>query len=138
MDSLKHHIVLFITMIMFMSATMSRAQKTTTVVINNDLGSGLSLGYHCKSGDNDLGYGSLGVGGSWFFRFKPDIFGRTLFFCRFSWGNESHYFDIYKQKRDREFEKFGCTHCEWKIRKNGPCKLNKITNKFDVCLPWKS
>ncbi|XP_018465320.1 S-protein homolog 2-like [Raphanus sativus] len=137
MDSLKHHKVLFIMVIMFMSATMSRAKKTT-VVIHNDLGSGLSLGYHCKSGDNDLGYGRLGVGGSWFFRFKPDIFGRTLFFCRFSLGNESHYFDIYKQKRDREFEKFGCTYCEWKIRKNGPCKLNKITNKFDVCLPWKS
>ncbi|CDY22781.1 hypothetical protein HID58_029339 [Brassica napus] len=101
MDSLKHHIVFFITMIMFMNATMSCAQKTT-VVIHNDLGSGLSLGYHCQSGDNDLGYGGLG------------------------------------QKRDKEFEKFGCTHCEWKIRKNGPCKLNKINNMFDVCLPWNS
>ncbi|ESQ48224.1 hypothetical protein EUTSA_v10022076mg [Eutrema salsugineum] len=137
MISLKQLIVLFI-MTMFTSATISRAQTTTTVVMYNDLGGGLPLQYHCKSGDNDLGDRSMAPGGSCSFSFKPDIFGRTLFFCSFSWGTESHYFDIYVQKRDREFEKLGCTHCEWKIRKNGPCKRNKNTGMFDVCLPWKS
>lgn len=136
MDSLKQLIVLFI-MTMFISATMSRAQRTT-VVIHNDLGGGLSLRYHCKSGDDDLGDRSLAPGGSWSFGFKTDIFGRTLFFCSFRWENESHYFDIYKQSRDKQYAKFGCTDCEWKIRKNGPCKLNKNTNMFDVCFPWNS
>lgn len=135
MNSLKQLIVLFV-MTMFISATMSHAK--TTVVINNDLGGGLALQYHCKSGDNDLGVRSLAPGGSWSFQFNPDIFGRTLYFCSFSWPNESHYFDIYIQKRDKEFEKFGCTNCSWKIRKNGPCKLNKNTNVYDVCFPWNS
>lgn len=137
MDSLRQLIVIFM-MTMFISATISQAQRTTTVVIHNDLGAGLSLGYHCKSKDDDLGDHRLAPGGSGSFGFKPDIFGRTLFFCRFSWNNESHYFDIYKQKRDREFERLGCRQCEWKIRKSGPCKLNKNTKMFDICYPWNS
>ncbi|CAN8267794.1 unnamed protein product [Cochlearia groenlandica] len=134
MFSLKQLIVMFL-MTIFVSATMSYAQKTT-VVINNDLGDGLSLRYHCKSGNDNLGNRSLGQGESWSFRFKPDIFGRTLFFCSFSWGNESHYFNIYKQKRDKQYNEFGCTNCEWMIRKTGPCKRNRNSNLFDVCFPW--
>ncbi|CAA7043093.1 unnamed protein product [Microthlaspi erraticum] len=83
---------------------MSHAK--TTVVINNDLGGGLALQYHCKSGDNNLKAQSLAPGGSSSFRFNPDVFGRTLYFCSFSWQNESHYFDIYVQKRDKEFERW--------------------------------
>ncbi|KAH0904391.1 hypothetical protein HID58_043894 [Brassica napus] len=113
MDSLTQLIVIFM-MTMFISATISQA---TTVVIHNNLEGGLSLGYHCKSGDDDLGYKSLAPGGSGSFDFNPDIFGRT-------------------QKRDREFEKFGCTQCEWRISKKGPCKLNKYNKMFDVCYPW--
>ncbi|CDY34984.1 BnaA01g27500D [Brassica napus] len=37
---------------------------------------------------------------------------------------------------DRLFAEFGCRRCEWKIRKTGPCKLNKDNGMFDVCLPW--
>ncbi|XP_010419454.1 PREDICTED: uncharacterized protein LOC104705174 [Camelina sativa] len=120
----------FFVMITFISATISRAQKTTTVVIRNDLEGGLTLEHHCKSGDDDLGFGTLAPGESWSFGFKPDIFGRTLFFCKFSWENGSHYFEIYKQSRDKEFKEFGCRRCEWKIRKQGPCKLINKTPKF--------
>ncbi|ESQ48237.1 hypothetical protein EUTSA_v10022192mg [Eutrema salsugineum] len=110
----------------------------TTVVIDNDLGGSLPLRYHCKSKDDDLGDRTMAPGGSWFFRFRPSVFGNTKFSCSFAWGNELHYFDIYRQNRDREFAEFGCVRCEWKIRKNGPCKFNKDTKMFDVCLPWKS
>ncbi|XP_010468221.1 PREDICTED: uncharacterized protein LOC104748246 [Camelina sativa] len=126
MGGMKTFIAFFV-MTMLISATISRAQKTTTVVIRNDLGGGLTLWYRCKSGDDEVGFGSLAPGGSWSFGFKPHIFGRTLYFCNFSWGNGSHYFDIYKQSRDKEYKEFGCRRCEWKIRKNGPCK-SRITN----------
>ncbi|KAG7625542.1 putative plant self-incompatibility S1 [Arabidopsis thaliana] len=126
--------LLFFVMVMFMSATMSRA--STSVVIYNDLGGGLPLRHHCKSREDDLGYQSLAPGRSWSFGFTPDIFGRTLFYCRFSWGAESHIFDIYKQSRDKEFQEFGCKKCEWKIRKNGPCKFYKKTGMFDHCYSW--
>ncbi|KAJ4870478.1 Plant self-incompatibility protein S1 family [Raphanus sativus] len=108
----------------------------TTVVIINDLGGSLPLRYHCKSKDDDLGDQTMPPRGSWFFQFKPSVFGNTQFYCSFSWGNELHYFDIYRQDRDRLFAKFGCRRCEWKIHKNGACKLNKDNGMFDVCLPW--
>ncbi|KAL0899828.1 hypothetical protein Bca101_083789 [Brassica carinata] len=131
MDYPKHLLVLFIMTMSIISAPITQAQKTK-VTIHNDIGGGLPLWYNCKSGNNKLGDRKLAPGESWPFDFKPDIFGRTLFFCRFSWGNEWHHFDIYKHKRDREFEKFGCRQCEWKIRKSGPCKLNKNTGQFDA------
>ncbi|ESQ48239.1 hypothetical protein EUTSA_v10022389mg [Eutrema salsugineum] len=133
---------------MFINAAMSRNQNDvtpsgfdnpkTTVTIYNDLGSDLPLQYHCKSNDDDLGDRVLASGGSWSFQFKPSVFGNTFFSCSFSWENQLHYFDIYKYKRDRIFAKFGCRKCGWKIRKNGPCKLNKNTKMFDVCHSWKS
>ncbi|KAJ0238445.1 S-protein [Hirschfeldia incana] len=108
----------------------------TTVKIINDLGGTLPLRYQCRSKDDDLGDRTMAPGGSWFFEFKPSVFGNTKFYCSFSWGNELHYFDIYTQNRDREFAEFGCIRCEWKIRTTGPCKLNKDNGMFDVCLPW--
>ncbi|CAL9221145.1 unnamed protein product [Arabidopsis halleri] len=140
----------FLVMTMCISVTISRAQNDiitpssgfynprTTVVIYNDLGGHLPLRYHCKSKQDDLGDRTMAVNGTWSFEFRPSIFGRTLFFCGFRWDNELHWFDIYKQKRDKEFTKFGCRRCEWKIHKDGPCKLNKNTKMFDVCLPWNS
>ncbi|CAN8270223.1 unnamed protein product [Cochlearia groenlandica] len=116
-------------------ATISQAQKTT-VSITNDLG--LPLRFYCKSADNNLGNHSLAPGGSWSFGFSPRVAGETLFFCNFSFGTESHYFDIYKQHRDRQYEIDGCTQCQWKIRKTGPCKKSRQTGLFTVCLPWKS
>ncbi|XP_010465726.1 PREDICTED: uncharacterized protein LOC104746040 [Camelina sativa] len=110
----------------------------TTVFIHNDLGGSLLLWYHCKSKSDDFGVSVMPPNETWSFKFKPSIFGGTLFFCRFGWEHEMHYFDIYKQSRDREFAKFGCRNCHWKIQKNGACKLNKETNMYDVCQPWNS
>lgn len=110
--------------------------RTTVVIINDLADPPLPLRYHCKSRDDDLGDRTMAPRGSWFFQFKPSVFGNTKFSCSFSWGNESHYFDIYKQNRDRLFARFGCRRCEWKIRKAGICKLNKDNGMFDVCLPW--
>lgn len=125
----------FFVVIVFISATSSRA---TTVVIYNDLGGGLPLQYHCKSGDNDLGVRRLAPGDRGRLVLGQIFLVGLNISVVFSWGTESHYFDIYKQSRDKEFKEFGCSKCEWKIRRNGPCKLNKNTGMFDLCSPWNS
>ncbi|KAG7616196.1 Plant self-incompatibility S1 [Arabidopsis thaliana x Arabidopsis arenosa] len=108
-----------------------------TVEINNDLGNQLTLLYHCKSKDDDLGNRSLQPGESWSFSFGRQFFGRTLYFCSFSWPNESHSFDIYKDHRDSGGDnKCESDRCVWKIRRNGPCRFNDETKKFDLCYPW--
>ncbi|KAF8016973.1 hypothetical protein BT93_H2234 [Corymbia citriodora subsp. variegata] len=57
----------------------------TTVVINNRWvgGWGTTLTVHCKSKDDHLGVHYIRE--SWSFSFTPNPFGRTLFFCGFSW-----------------------------------------------------
>ncbi|KAF8016972.1 hypothetical protein BT93_H2233 [Corymbia citriodora subsp. variegata] len=100
-----------------------------TVVINNRVGQGATLIVHCKSKDDDLGVRYITE--SWSFSFTPNPFGRTLFFCRFSWPGQSEWFDIYKGNRDWHY----CEQCIWNILPNGPCRLSD-SGEFDVCYPW--
>ncbi|KAL1214415.1 putative S-protein [Cardamine amara subsp. amara] len=147
MGSLERLVALLI-ITMCTSVTMSLAQnviatpnldnQNTTVVIYNDLGDDLPLRFHCQSRDVDLGSQHLAAGGSWSFEFKPSASGDTIYACLFGWKLEFHYFRIYRQDRDKESSLHGCTRCEWKIHKDGPCQLNNVTKMIDHCPPWDS
>ncbi|KAI4294806.1 hypothetical protein MLD38_037813 [Melastoma candidum] len=90
----------------------------TYVLINNAIPEAPQLTVHCRSGDDDLGYHVLSLTDSYDFHFKPNFWGRTLFYCQFNWLNESRYFDIYIQKRDYS----RCSAlCIWWIKSEGPC-----------------
>lgn len=102
------------------------------VKIINDFNDGTILNLHCKSKDDDLGQHALTVGQFFEFKFHPMFLGSTLFFCRFWWGRESHYFDIYVEKRDYNT----CDECTWKIHPTGPCRYHEKTKAFDDCYPW--
>lgn len=144
MGSLEELVALLI--IMCTSVTMSLAQNAnaptsienpnTTVVIYN--GGSVPMVYHCVSREVDLGIKRMAPGGSWSFEFKPSVSGDTIYVCTFAWRLEFHYFRIYIQDRDKESGQFGCKRCEWKVRPEGPCKLNKRTGMFDRCPPWDS
>ncbi|XP_010537233.1 PREDICTED: uncharacterized protein LOC104812007 [Tarenaya hassleriana] len=111
-------------------------KRKKTVTIINNLGGGLTLRYHCKSGDDDLGDRVLGPGGSWWFRFEPNFFGTTLFYCYFSWTGSGGWFDIYKDSRDNVPSKNYCDECKWKVRKTGPCRFNGRKTTTSATGPW--
>jgi hypothetical protein len=48
--------------------------------------------------------------------FKDNFFNTTLFYCSFKWDGETHWFDIYKSKRDSDTCPSG-TICKWIIQK---------------------
>ncbi|KAE9612781.1 putative plant self-incompatibility S1 [Lupinus albus] len=84
------------------SSIISRAN----VAISNKL-QNKDLIIHCKDRVRDDGYHSLAPNQRYIFGFTIDsILNRTLWFYRFIWVNEIHYFDIYIQKRDK------CKTCE--------------------------
>ncbi|XP_058776122.1 S-protein homolog 5-like [Vicia villosa] len=90
----------------------------------------LQLGVHCKDKKHDIGFRSLKFGENYAFDFQPKAFLRaSLYFCRFTWADEFHYFDIYKETRDHDI----CSKCNWKIDKSGPCRE---TETSDTCYPW--
>ena len=101
----------------------------------NDLGQGLDLIVHCKSADDDLGVQLIKYPNGLFqFNFRPNANSTTLFYCKFHWSNEFHWFDIYVFDRDHP----QCSNCFWKIRPVGPCKLNYASSQYDLCFPWNS
>ncbi|KAF1879487.1 hypothetical protein Lal_00005954 [Lupinus albus] len=90
----------------------------------------LQLGFHCKDKHRDNGFHTLAPGETYHFGFAIDIlFNRTQWFCLFGWDGESHSFDIYLGIRD------GCKHCEWIIKKKGPCKYDG-QSKYFTCFTW--
>lgn len=108
-------------------------EKRVDLRITNDLGTGENLSHHCKSRDDDLGAHVLAPNQFSEFRFRPNFWGTTLYFCRFWWGRESHWFDIYVQKRDAG----RCnSKCWWMVGPNGPCLLDGKFGVYTLCQGW--
>ncbi|KAM7462271.1 hypothetical protein LguiA_030392 [Lonicera macranthoides] len=53
------------------------------------------LEFRCQSKDDDLGYHTLLVGEEFYWKFRDNFFGRTLFFCHFYWQDKDKAFDVY-------------------------------------------
>uniref|UniRef100_A0A7N0U5W9 S-protein homolog n=1 Tax=Kalanchoe fedtschenkoi TaxID=63787 RepID=A0A7N0U5W9_KALFE len=100
---------------------------TIHVDITNNIINGAKI--HCKSKDDDLGIHSLAYGQTYNFSFKPQWFGRTLFFCAVIWNGKLEWFDAYIQKRDYQRCLHSKCHCPWKLTPQGPCFS-------DDCVPW--
>ena len=126
----------FTVVLMFYASGLCEAQNPhTSVLITNNLGSNLDLVVHCKSKNDDLGAHLLHNGETYNFGFKPNIFGTTLFFCRFQWSpNDVHWFDIYDAGGGTSSE---CTTCVWSVIPAGPCRFMPSTNTY-VCFPWNN
>ncbi|KAF8031451.1 hypothetical protein BT93_D0612 [Corymbia citriodora subsp. variegata] len=90
----------------------------------------LLLTVHCKSKNDDLGFHDIATGGTWEFSFRPNFFGRTLYFCSLSWPGQFRRFDIYVQSRDK------CQNCLRNISPDYPCRLSFKTKEIVQCYPW--
>lgn len=114
--------------------------ELTRVHIKNALatsGPAQDLTVSCKSKDDELGTHVIAPWGSWDFKFHPNFWPSTLFFCRFSWpslGTEIKWFDIYDQVRDERH----CFDCCWTIIPNGACrcKCSGPCDYLDNCYGW--
>jgi len=105
--------------------------KRTYLTLTNDLGPGLQLSLHCKSGSVDPGQQHLAPQGSWSFDFCSSFWGVTSYFCNVVWNGGNKWFDVYTGERDS----FICGECGWSIRPTGPCRDHG--GKVD-CFPWNS
>ena len=133
--TLKFSIVLIVILSFEARETIASLFGKVSVTIINDMRQNnipTNITFHCKSKNDDLGFHTLEFGGRYIFSFRPQLFGATLFFCRFTWQGSLHpyYFDIFDFQRD------DCKTCKWKINKFGACKYRTETMSFDVCLPW--
>lgn len=58
-------------------------------------GNGHPLVLHCQSKDDDLGYHNLSLNQSFSFGFHMNLWGTTLFFCHFFWGQKKAAFKVF-------------------------------------------
>ncbi|OMO82962.1 Plant self-incompatibility S1 [Corchorus capsularis] len=105
--------------------------------IQNDLGPGIKLHSHCRSGDTDIGNHELDYSQKYEWSFNNSWLGTTLFWCSMKWNNMQGSFDVYSFKRD--FAK--CVYCYWSIRQDGAyCyRLTPDITKFtwQLMYTWK-
>ncbi|CAI0471037.1 unnamed protein product [Linum tenue] len=127
---------MILAMVTMGSSAEGQIVKTTDVTVTNWLSKGQDLTMHCKSKEDDLGERVLHKLGTFSWHFIPNFFGRTLFFCSFSWDGSggNRYFDIYVEKRDKD----RCTDCKWIVSEAGPCWYNATSAAYDVCYGYKS
>ncbi|XP_050211376.1 S-protein homolog 5-like [Mercurialis annua] len=85
------------------------------VYIANDVGKDVDLTVHCKSKDDDLGVHLLHDQETYQFSFHRNVWGTTLFYCKFTWSDQLKWFDIFVE------DKYFCQDCYWKIKADGPC-----------------
>ncbi|XP_060669168.1 S-protein homolog 3-like [Ziziphus jujuba] len=83
------------------------------VRVENDLGDGINLNVHCKSGDSDIGEHDLAKGQYIQWSFNCSWLGTTLFWCSMKWENVQGSFDVFDFKRDFPLCGFKCW---WSIR----------------------
>lgn len=72
------------------------------------------LVYRCASNDTSFGIKSLLPGQSFHWNFKSNIFGTTLYSCRFVWELKKKSFDVF----DAAWDKFHNTY-NWVVKKDG-------------------
>ncbi|CAL5208917.1 unnamed protein product [Lathyrus oleraceus] len=119
----------FLVALQFKGANSAFRKKLITVTITNNIPN-YQLGVHCKSKDDDLGSHIRDPSVSYAFSFRPNFaIYNTLYFCKFIWGDEFRYFNIYRELRDDG----KCTLCKWYINKSGPCRSSGTDPH---CYPW--
>ncbi|CAI0559513.1 unnamed protein product [Linum tenue] len=105
-----------------------------TVTIANRLKSKATLKLHCRSRDDDLGVRYLRYDESYHFKFRTDIFFRTLFYCSFEWPGSGgkHWTNIYNDWN------MNCRDCKFVIKTYGPCEYDPATYQYDRCDSWNN
>ena len=129
--------MIFLLMPLIMACEAKWFRKAPVVLnIKNDLGWHTDLTVHCKSKNDDLGVHLVPYLGKYSFRFRPNFFGTTLYFCRFSWRTESHSFDIFDSGRSSETVCRGGGDCNWSIRADAAYWLDPGSEHNGIKVTW--
>nr|KJB26087.1 hypothetical protein B456_004G224600 [Gossypium raimondii] len=105
----------------------------------NGLSNGRILLVHCKSKDDDLGIHNLTADTEFTWKFKPNFFGGTLFWCYMAHSNFHAAFDAFRENDDF-FQECNYGDCIWTAKDDGIYlrngKLDKLTYGWEQGRLW--
>ncbi|CAL1403654.1 unnamed protein product [Linum trigynum] len=84
--------------------------------IVNELSGGRAVTVHCRSKNNDMGVHVVPPGSEYQWRFRPNIFGITLFWCHVAKGNVEVVFDAYNEEEKDPWERIHMDNTYWVAR----------------------
>ncbi|KAG5524858.1 hypothetical protein RHGRI_031507 [Rhododendron griersonianum] len=95
--------------------------KVTVHIINAIPDQATSLTFRCQSKDDDLGNHTTKYREEFYWRFVPNAWGSTLFFCHFYWGSKQRVFAVYDRKIEDFCGRWELYHhnCYYEVRPDG-------------------
>ncbi|TYH07347.1 hypothetical protein ES288_A08G226600v1 [Gossypium darwinii] len=109
--------------------------KTWRVHVVNYMSNRKTLLVHCKSKDDDLGIHNLSVGVEFSWKFRPRIFGETLFWCYMAYDNLHATFEVFRDD-PYIFAKCDYGDCDWIARDNGIFLKDISSNQDEIRYDW--
>ncbi|KAJ9182190.1 hypothetical protein P3X46_006213 [Hevea brasiliensis] len=104
-------------------------------IVNNLTNNILNL--HCKSKDDDLGPHALPVNTEFHFSFRVNLFGTTLFWCNFNWGNgRGGGYKVFWYGKGLA-RKCNYKNCIWSARDDAIYLMNFFANKYEKYYDWQ-
>ncbi|TYH07349.1 hypothetical protein ES288_A08G226800v1 [Gossypium darwinii] len=91
---------------------------------------------HCKSKDDDLGIHNIAAGTEYNWKFRPRVFGNTLFWCHLAYDNLHAAFDVYWEN-EALYYKCDYNDCFWIARDDGIYLKDIRNNRVEHRHPWK-
>ncbi|KAM7466306.1 hypothetical protein LguiB_013868 [Lonicera macranthoides] len=77
------------------------------------------LEFRCQSKDDDLGYRKLHVGEGYYWKFKDNFFGITLYFCHFYWQKKEKVFNVFNRDTVCDVVTGDIHKCYWLVKPDG-------------------
>ncbi|KAK1351754.1 S-protein-like [Heracleum sosnowskyi] len=79
------------------------------------------LALHCRSRDDDFGHSNLYTNEHFKWHFRPNILGRTLYYCTFDYGFAFKKIDVYNQGKygSCSIHNPPSNACYWEVRLDG-------------------
>ncbi|KAJ4833368.1 hypothetical protein Tsubulata_040576 [Turnera subulata] len=132
-----HLLMLMLLSLLFITNMCDAGDEVEVEILNIITPEGKDVVIHCKSKDDDLGIKNLGPHQTFSFRFSPNVWGTTLFYCKFTWLGGSGWFNVYDQGRD-QFRCSGQKKYSWYITPGGLCLDECAGNPEEKgCYAWK-
>ncbi|KAM7462244.1 hypothetical protein LguiA_030383 [Lonicera macranthoides] len=115
-------------------------------IINGFPNNSYPLKLRCQSKDNDLGDHDLQRSEEFYWKFHNHLFGRTLYFCHFYWGDIDKSVDVFNDEKrfpscdDDKSTKVG--KCYWLVKDDGFyscqgfCEAN-VSRSWKKIYSWK-
>ncbi|CAM6086591.1 unnamed protein product [Calypogeia fissa] len=88
---------------------------------------------HCQSKDDDLGTRTMQNNEVWDWRFKPNVFGSTLWWCNFWWNSQTACFSVWDINNAPQYD---ASINDWRVAQDGFSLYDPVKSVWNRFYSW--